>query len=69
MAKSTPFLLLLTTLLVAATHAFVQTTASALSRVSNHRTTVSSQLAMSTTTKPEIEVVSNPDKDFLEKKG
>jgi hypothetical protein len=68
MAKSTPFLLLLTALLVAATHAFVQPTASALSRVSNHRT-VSSQLAMSTTTKPEIEVVSNPDKEFLEKKG
>jgi len=32
-------------------------------------TLTSVALKMSTTTKPEIEVVSQPDKDFLEKKG
>ena len=41
---------------------------SCLQRTQNYSIkTSSSQLAMSD--KPEIEVISNPDKDFLEKKG
>ena len=85
MAKSTLLVLLLAALVATAANAFVARPASSVhspaSRPSNHRlpfahsstggssasSSTSSQLNMSG--KPEIEVVSQPDKDFLEKKG
>mmetsp|Transcript_52674 Transcript_52674/g.111894 ORF Transcript_52674/g.111894 Transcript_52674/m.111894 type:complete len:136 (+) Transcript_52674:24-431(+) len=62
MAKSTSLLLLIAASLAATAQAFVAQPISASSTLSS-----SSRLAMSD--KPEIEVISSPDKEFLEKKG